>query len=362
MDKYRRVEKAKQEPADIKENEIRITTQGKMRNYISYATNLLTDPNKQAAEIVLKAMGRAINKTVTIAEIIKRRVPGLHQNTQIDSTEITDVWEPLEEGLHRLENVRHVSSIQVTLSTQPLDQSLPGYQPPIPADQVKPLSADFGDRPPRRPRGRGGRGGYGGRGRGGRGGHGGQGPSQPPVQQFEEPPAPIAQAPVQPPPEQVILGGGEERQEGGGRPYGRRGRGGRGGFRGFRGGYNENRGRGGRRGGYNGGEGQAPQQNLVQDQIPQQVQHIPPPVQQPQGDSGFGRGQGESGFARGQGESGFARGQGESGFARGQGEFPRGRGRGRGGRGFFGGRGGGRGGRGRGGRGAGRGYENSGDA
>jgi hypothetical protein len=44
-------------------------------------------------------MGRAINKTVTIAEILKRRVAGLHQITEIESTDITDVWEPLEEGL-----------------------------------------------------------------------------------------------------------------------------------------------------------------------------------------------------------------------------------------------------------------------
>jgi DNA-binding protein len=44
-------------------------------------------------------MGRAINKTVTIAEILKRRIPGLHQITEIESTDIIDVWEPLEEGL-----------------------------------------------------------------------------------------------------------------------------------------------------------------------------------------------------------------------------------------------------------------------
>lgn len=44
-------------------------------------------------------MGRAINKTVTITELIKRRIVGLHQNTVIGSTDITDTWEPLEEGL-----------------------------------------------------------------------------------------------------------------------------------------------------------------------------------------------------------------------------------------------------------------------
>lgn len=82
-------------------------------------------------------MGRAISKTVMIAELIKvfyllqiccyflflfvffmdwfwffscflrtvfglgiqRRIAGLHQNTAIGSTDITDMWEPLEEGL-----------------------------------------------------------------------------------------------------------------------------------------------------------------------------------------------------------------------------------------------------------------------
>lgn len=89
--------------------------------------------------IVFKAMGRAINKTVMIVELMKvphtfvtnllflifvwyyilvivnkqvdaiiqliilhilqRRIVGLHQITNIASTDITDTWEPLEEGL-----------------------------------------------------------------------------------------------------------------------------------------------------------------------------------------------------------------------------------------------------------------------
>lgn len=40
MDRYQRVEKPRPE-TPINENEIRITTQGRMRNYITYATTLL---------------------------------------------------------------------------------------------------------------------------------------------------------------------------------------------------------------------------------------------------------------------------------------------------------------------------------
>ncbi|XP_010930953.2 uncharacterized protein [Elaeis guineensis] len=165
MDRYQRVEKPRAE-TPINENEIRITTQGRTRNYITYATTLLQE--KGSNEIIIKAMGRAINKTVMIVELIKRRIAGLHQNTKIESIDITDTWEPLEEGLLPLETTRHVSMITITLSKKELDTSSPGYQPPIPADQVKPSTElDYEGEPlPSGGRGRG-RGGRGrGRGRG----------------------------------------------------------------------------------------------------------------------------------------------------------------------------------------------------
>ncbi|XP_074263757.1 uncharacterized protein LOC141586442 isoform X2 [Silene latifolia] len=165
MEQYVKVEKPKVE-TPIDENEIRITSQGRMRSYITYAMTLLQEKN--ANEIVFKAMGRAINKTVTIVELIKRRIVGLHQVTSIGSTDITDTWEPLEEGLLPLETTRHVSMITIILSKNDLDTSAVGYQPPLPADQVKP-SNDYdyeGEGSPNaRGRGRGGRG-RGGRGRG----------------------------------------------------------------------------------------------------------------------------------------------------------------------------------------------------
>lgn len=158
MDRYQRVEKPRAE-TPIDENEIRITSQGRMRSYITYAMSLLQE--KGADEIVFKAMGRAINKTVTIVELIKRRIVGLHQNTVIGSTDITDIWEPLEEGLFPLETTRHVSMIVITLSKKELNTSAIGYQPPLPAELVK-VSTEFDyegeGSPSRRGRGRGGRG------------------------------------------------------------------------------------------------------------------------------------------------------------------------------------------------------------
>ncbi|OMO53056.1 DNA/RNA-binding protein Alba-like protein [Corchorus capsularis] len=127
MDRYQRVEKKRsEEPID--ENEIRITAQGLIRNYITYAISLLQE--KQTGVIVLKAMGQAISKTVAIAEIIKKRIPGLHQETSISSMSITDMWEPMEEGLVPLEMTRQVSLISISLSTKELNKNSPGYQSP----------------------------------------------------------------------------------------------------------------------------------------------------------------------------------------------------------------------------------------
>ncbi|GER46080.1 alba DNA/RNA-binding protein [Striga asiatica] len=123
MDRYQKVEKPKPE-SPVNQNEIRITSQGLVRNYISYATTLLQE--REVTEIVLKAMGQAISKTVAVAEIIKRRIPRLHQDSTISSVSITDTFEPIEEGLEIVEQTRHVSMISITLSTKDLNKNSPG--------------------------------------------------------------------------------------------------------------------------------------------------------------------------------------------------------------------------------------------
>mmetsp|Transcript_6061 Transcript_6061/g.16981 ORF Transcript_6061/g.16981 Transcript_6061/m.16981 type:complete len:231 (-) Transcript_6061:54-746(-) len=118
-------------------NEIRITQQGKPRNYISYAIGLFDQEGNDS--ITLKAMGRAINKCVTITEILKRKMP-LHQITKLSSEEIIDVFEPLEEGLDVVESKRYVSCMVVTLSKtgKGMDTSDIGYQAPLPIEDIQP--------------------------------------------------------------------------------------------------------------------------------------------------------------------------------------------------------------------------------
>ena len=109
-------------------------------------------------------MGRAINKAVTIAEILKRKMP-LHQWNVLTSLEMIDLYEPIEEGLDVVENRRYVSCLTITLSLTllpppqqqqqhhssssssttkimmddmpPLDIHHFGYQPPLPMTELQ---------------------------------------------------------------------------------------------------------------------------------------------------------------------------------------------------------------------------------
>eukprot|EP01026_Neomeris_dumetosa_P072145 TRINITY_DN7333_c0_g1_i1.p1 TRINITY_DN7333_c0_g1~~TRINITY_DN7333_c0_g1_i1.p1 ORF type:complete len:231 (-),score=43.00 TRINITY_DN7333_c0_g1_i1:1213-1905(-) len=137
MDKYVRVEKPKEDHSNIQENEVRVMSKGRIRNYVKYAITLLEE--KKHKSVQLKGMGRAIIKTISTSEVIKRRVADLHQTTELTSIDITDKYEPLEEGLPVKETKRQVSVITITLSSLSLDETNPGYQTPLPADMVEPL-------------------------------------------------------------------------------------------------------------------------------------------------------------------------------------------------------------------------------
>jgi hypothetical protein len=74
-------------------------------------------------------MGKAINKAVTIAEILKRKMP-LHQITTLSSCQLINIYEPLEEGLDVVINKHYVSCLTITLSLDGvgMDSNDIGYQ------------------------------------------------------------------------------------------------------------------------------------------------------------------------------------------------------------------------------------------
>ncbi|XP_018529570.1 ribonuclease P protein subunit p25-like protein [Lates calcarifer] len=83
-------------------------------------------------QVVFTASGKGVSKAITCAEIVKRRVKGLHQLTRLLYSTVVEVWEPLEPaaGLDSLTVSRNLPAIWILLSREPLDRSQPGYQAP----------------------------------------------------------------------------------------------------------------------------------------------------------------------------------------------------------------------------------------
>ena len=75
-----------------------ISREALLCSLLSASVPHLAQVEKPTDDVILRGIGRAINKVVTLAEIIKRQVPQLHQVTSIGSSEITDVFPPTEDG------------------------------------------------------------------------------------------------------------------------------------------------------------------------------------------------------------------------------------------------------------------------
>ncbi|KNC47724.1 uncharacterized protein AMSG_11790 [Thecamonas trahens ATCC 50062] len=60
---------------------IGVTTQGKVKLYVGYGAKVLAE----GPMLEIRARGRAVPKAVSVAEALKRKIPGLHQVSTIES-------------------------------------------------------------------------------------------------------------------------------------------------------------------------------------------------------------------------------------------------------------------------------------
>ncbi|KAJ9468563.1 hypothetical protein DIPPA_30330 [Diplonema papillatum] len=176
--KVRNKDEQKDNDEPQKENEFKVGPVRSTRTYISSAIDVLDKGEHR--NIVLLGRGQTISKVVNIAEVLKRRIPGLHQLTETESTEVVDVYEPKDptKSLEKQEVSKYICGLSITLSLDPLDTSKPGYQQPLhegevtEEDKERRANRARGDRQTST-RGRGGKGSISsGRGKSGRGGDG----------------------------------------------------------------------------------------------------------------------------------------------------------------------------------------------
>uniref|UniRef100_A0A8C8SSS7 Ribonuclease P and MRP subunit p25 n=1 Tax=Pelusios castaneus TaxID=367368 RepID=A0A8C8SSS7_9SAUR len=116
--------------------EMKVKEGSKIRNLMGFAMARME--LKSTRQIVFSGYGRAVTKTITCVEIMKRKLGGLHQVTKVLYKTLLEVWEnkdPQPGG--QVENLtvhKNVPSISILLSKDPLDPSEMGYQPPEPRE------------------------------------------------------------------------------------------------------------------------------------------------------------------------------------------------------------------------------------
>lgn len=83
--------------------------------------------------VTIKAAERLMDKALWVAEVLRRKVEGLHQIVHVTERKIVDVWEPREEGLVTVHEERFLTILEVTLTRNPTPEQLkhPGYHAPL---------------------------------------------------------------------------------------------------------------------------------------------------------------------------------------------------------------------------------------
>ncbi|XP_051580963.1 ribonuclease P protein subunit p25-like protein [Myxocyprinus asiaticus] len=115
--------------------EMRVKEGSKIRNLMGFAMARMQDETGTGGQtglrqVVFSGSGRAVTKTITCAEIMKRKIGGLHQMTKLQYKGLREVWESQEGGDSEMTVHRTLPCISILLSKDPLDPLEPGYQPP----------------------------------------------------------------------------------------------------------------------------------------------------------------------------------------------------------------------------------------
>ena len=127
-------------------NEIRVTKVKSLTSYLTYIYHVFNDEPKFEF-VTINAIGNAIAKAVSLAELCRLRIAGLYTVSEINFVELPDG-----------DQKKRVTGIKITLSKKKLDTSAPGYMEPLPLSkveeyQVYPTKTDGDEKSERRPRG-----------------------------------------------------------------------------------------------------------------------------------------------------------------------------------------------------------------
>jgi hypothetical protein len=108
------------------EGEIRLS----MKSSLFAPIDRCLDALKEAGHARVVAVGNAVSRAVQLSFIVRRRT-GCHFIMRFDKLDIVDIYDPLEKGLDVVELKRTLPVVIAEFSSEPLDESDPGYHPPL---------------------------------------------------------------------------------------------------------------------------------------------------------------------------------------------------------------------------------------
>ena len=116
-------------------NEVKVTKgDGKFGKYVKYIYGLFQEGKEPYNEVIIKGAGHAISTVIPLVELLKRRIPNLHQVNTLTHFTVTD------QGYDEGETInRRIVLLTVKLTQEPKDdiEKEYGYQVPIQQDLVE---------------------------------------------------------------------------------------------------------------------------------------------------------------------------------------------------------------------------------
>ncbi|TPX39459.1 hypothetical protein SeMB42_g05875 [Synchytrium endobioticum] len=122
MENYRQKEVGEDDPPSDPE-EIIITVNSKASQVSQQISKLLQDSlcNQANKEVVISGKGIAMNKAITVVELLKRSWNShsgiLNVSTELDSCKAADLWEPVTADLDRIYVIRNTPRIRLRVWT-----------------------------------------------------------------------------------------------------------------------------------------------------------------------------------------------------------------------------------------------------
>ena len=83
--------------------------------------------------MTIKAAEKLMDRALWVAEVVRRKVEGLHMVINVSEKKIVDIWEPREEGLLTVRQERFLTILEVTLTKAPTaeEKKHAGYHAPL---------------------------------------------------------------------------------------------------------------------------------------------------------------------------------------------------------------------------------------